>query len=42
MNDETLNSLVKQEEDYVKNAESLDALLDTDEKENKRDFGQAG
>ena len=33
MNDETLNSLVKQEEDYVREKESLDALLDTDEKE---------
>lgn len=33
MNDETLKSLVKQEEDYVKEAESLDVLLDTEEKE---------
>lgn len=33
MNDETLRSLVKQEEEYVINAESLDALLDTSDKE---------
>ena len=33
MNDETLNSLVKQEEECVKEAKSLDVLLDTTEKE---------
>ena len=33
MNDETLKTLVKQEEEYAKNAKSLDAILDADEKE---------
>ena len=33
MNNETLNALVKEQEDYVKENESLDALLDTDDKQ---------
>ena len=33
MNNETLKALVKEQEDYIKNNESLDALLDPNEKE---------
>lgn len=33
MNDETLKTLVKVEQDYIDNADSLDALLDTDDRQ---------